>query len=98
MKKIEGSGLTPSLSAKTLFLNNLGDFCMWSSSETDDTVGESEAREVAWCTSPGHGSRVIPPGTITGAQWLYAKNYVQVVGFLDQTKVGLDASDEGGGE
>lgn len=69
---------------------------MWSSSETDDTVGESEAREVAWCTAPGHGARVIPPGTITGAQWLYSKNYVQVVGFLDQTKVGLDASDQGG--
>lgn len=71
---------------------------MWSSSQTDDTVGESEAREVSWCTSPGHGSRVIPPGTITGAQWLYAKNYVQVVGFLDQSKVGLDPTDEGGGE
>ncbi|KAI5122273.1 hypothetical protein M0805_002354 [Coniferiporia weirii] len=81
---------------QTSFLNNLGDFCMWSSSETNDTVGESEAREVAWCTSPGHGTRVIPPGAITGAQWLYAKNYVQVVGYIDQTKVGLAASDEGG--
>ncbi|KAH8118033.1 hypothetical protein DFH11DRAFT_1571992 [Phellopilus nigrolimitatus] len=81
---------------QTMFLNNLGDFCMWSSSQTDDTIGESEAREVAWCTSPGHGTRVIPPGAITGAQWLYAKNYVQVVGFIDQTKVNLAASDEGG--
>ena len=70
---------------------------MWSSSQTDDTIGESEAREVAWCTQPGHGTRVIPPGTITGAQWLYARNYVQVVGFLDQTKVGLDPTDAGGG-
>ena len=80
-----------------MFLNNIADFCMWSSSETNDTIGESEAREVAWCTQPGHGTRVIPPGTITGAQWLYARNYVQVVGFLDQTKVGLDPTDEGGG-
>ncbi|PAV16167.1 macrofage activating [Pyrrhoderma noxium] len=81
---------------QTAFLNNLGDFCMWSSAQTDDTIGESEAREVAWCTSPGHGTRVIPPGAITGAQWLYAKNYLQVVGFIDQTKVGLQASDQGG--
>ncbi|KAF8517752.1 hypothetical protein BU17DRAFT_91611 [Hysterangium stoloniferum] len=35
-------------------------------------------------------------GAITGAQWLYAKNYVQVVGFIDQTQVNLNAQDEGG--
>ncbi|KAL5525762.1 hypothetical protein ACEPAG_7099 [Sanghuangporus baumii] len=81
---------------QTSFLNNLGDFCLWSSSQTDDTIGESEAREVAWCTSPGHGTRVIPPGAITGAQWLYAKNYLQIVGYIDQTKVGLAANDSGG--
>ena len=50
-------------------------------------TGESEAREVAWCTSPGHGTRVIPPGAITGAQWLYAKNYLQVVGLLTRPKL-----------
>jgi len=81
---------------QTMFLNNIADFCMWSSSETDDTIGESEQREVAWCTSPGHGTRVIPPGAITGAQWLYSQNYVQVVGFLDQSQVGLDPTDAGG--
>ncbi|KAF8583002.1 hypothetical protein K439DRAFT_1634777 [Ramaria rubella] len=81
---------------QTMFLNDLSDFCMWSSPRTNDTVGDSEAFEVAYCTKPGHGTRIIEPGTITGAQWLYAKNYVQVVGFLDQTKVGLNAQDEGG--
>ncbi|KLO17171.1 hypothetical protein SCHPADRAFT_846825 [Schizopora paradoxa] len=81
---------------QTAFLNNLGDFCMWSSGTLNDTIGESEAREFAWCTAPGHGTRVIPPGTIIGAQWLYAKNYLQVVGFLDQTKVNLFAGDDGG--
>jgi hypothetical protein len=83
-----------------MFLNSLDDFCMWSSdklaSDPLDTIGDSEAREVAWCTKPGHGTRVIPQGAITGAQWLYAKNYVQVVGFIDQTQVHLQASDEGG--
>jgi len=81
---------------QTMFVNNIADFCIWSSSQTDDTIGESEAREVAWCTAPGHGTRVIPPGAITGLQFLYAKNYVQVVGYIDQTQVGLAASDQGG--
>ena len=71
---------------------------MWSSGTPDDTVGASEAREVAWCTKPGHGTRIIPPGTITGAQWLYAKSYVMVVGFLNQANVNLDPTDEGGGK
>ena len=70
---------------------------MWSSGQPDDTVGESEAREFAWCTSPGHGTRVIPPGAITGAQWLYATDYLQVVGYIDQSQVNLDPTDEGGG-
>ena len=65
-------------------------------SDTSYCEGASEAREVAWCTSPGHGTRVIPPGAITGAQWLYAKNYLQVVGYIDQTTVGLAANDSGG--
>jgi len=81
---------------QTLFMNNLGDFCMWSTALTNDTISESEQREIAWCTTPGHGTRLIPPGAITGAQWLYAKNYIQVAGFIDQTQVGLQASDEGG--
>ncbi|TDL25847.1 hypothetical protein BD410DRAFT_819875 [Rickenella mellea] len=81
---------------QTAFVNSIADFCMWSSDQPNDTVGESEAREVAWCTTPGHGTRVIPPGTITGAQWLYAKDYVQVVGFLDQSKVNLNPTDMGG--
>jgi len=81
---------------QTLFLNSLDDFCMWSSTEPNDTIGESEAREVAWCTQPTHGTRVIPPGAITGAQWLYAKDYLQVVGFIDQSQVNLDPTDEGG--
>jgi hypothetical protein len=63
-----------------------------------DTIADGEAREVAWCTKQGHGTRIIPEGTLTGVQWLYAKNYLQVVGFLNQSAVGLQASDPGGGE
>jgi len=88
----------PNSQCQTMLLNSLDDFCMWSSNLNtgDDTIPDGEAREVAWCTKPGHGTRIIPAGAITGAQWLYAKNYLQVVGYLDQTKVGLQASDDGG--
>ncbi len=57
-----------------------------------------EASLVSWCTKGGHGTRIIPKGAITGAQWLYAKSYVQVVGYIDQTRVNLLASDYGGGQ
>lgn len=51
---------------------------------------------VAWCTQPGHGTRVIPDGTITGVQFTKAPNYVQVVGFMDQTKINMIGGDAGG--
>jgi len=86
----------PNSLCQTSFMNDITDFCMWSSTQPNDTIGESEAREVAWCTKPGHGGRVIPAGAITGVQWLYAKDYVQVVGYIDQTQVSLAANDEGG--
>jgi len=83
---------------QTLILNSIDDFCMWSSNMDGDTdtIGEGEAREVAWCTKHGHGTRIIPQGALQGIQFLYAKNYLQVVGYIDQTKVNLAASDAGG--
>jgi len=86
----------PNSLCQTLIMNDISDFCIWSSPKTNDTIGASEQYEIAWCTKPGHGTRIIHPGAITGAQWLYAKDYVQVVGFIDQTAVGLNALDEGG--
>jgi len=86
----------PNSLCQTLIMNSLSDFCIWSSPIVNDTIGASEQYEIAWCTQPGHGTRIIRPGAITGAQWLYAKNYVQVVGFIDQTAVNLNAQDEGG--
>jgi len=88
----------PNSQCQTLLLNSIDDFCMWSSNlnTSDDTIAEGEAREVAWCTKPGHGARIIPQGALTGVQWLYAKDYLQVIGYIDQTKVGLQAADPGG--
>jgi len=69
---------------------------MWSSPHNNDTISLSEAYEVAWCTKFGHGTRVIPSGAITGAQLLYAKNYIQLVGYIDQQEINLWSGDEGG--
>ena len=51
---------------------------------------------IAWCTQPGHGTRVMPDGTITGVQFTRSPDYVQVVGFMDQTKINMVAGDGGG--
>ena len=83
---------------QTLVMNSLSDFCIWSSPKPNDTITNSEQYEVAYCTQPGHGARLIPPGSITGAQWLYAPKYIQVVGYINQSQVSLFAGDEGGGE
>ena len=86
---------------QTMFVNDLSDFCIWSSPKVNDTISESEAYEVAWCTKPGHGTRLVPEGTFSGLQFLYAKNYIAVIGYLDQSKVNLQISptvDDGGGK
>jgi hypothetical protein len=51
---------------------------------------------IAWCTKPGHGTRLIPAGALTGVQFTKTPDYVQVVGFFDQTQVNMVAGDYGG--
>lgn len=51
---------------------------------------------VAWCSKPGHGTRLIPAGALTGVQFLKTPDYIQIVGFIDQTKVNIANGDYGG--
>lgn len=44
------------------------DFCLWGSPTADGVIGDVEAAVVAYCTKPGHGTRIIPAGAITAAQ------------------------------
>ncbi|KZT00922.1 uncharacterized protein LAESUDRAFT_664884 [Laetiporus sulphureus 93-53] len=81
---------------QTLIVNGIEDFCIWSSPKEDDTIGTSEAYEVAWCTQNDHGTRLIPQGSLTGVQYLYTANYIQIVGFIDQSNINLQANDSGG--
>ena len=59
-------------------------------------IGNEEAETVAWCTKPGHGTRVIPAGTLTGVQFLKAPSYVLVAGTINQAGVNINSTDTGG--
>ncbi|KAJ7497686.1 hypothetical protein FB451DRAFT_1212411 [Mycena latifolia] len=78
------------------FLNSLDDFCLWGPPNPDSTIGDTEGEAVAWCTKPGRGTRVIPPGALTGVQFMRTPDYIQVVGTIDQTKINILAGDPGG--
>ncbi|KIY44285.1 hypothetical protein FISHEDRAFT_51992 [Fistulina hepatica ATCC 64428] len=81
---------------QTSFLNSLDDFCLWAPQKPNSLIADTEGEEVAWCTKPGRGTRLIPPGALTGVQYMKTPDYVQVVGFIDQTKINLRAGDSGG--
>jgi len=81
---------------QTAFLNSLDDFCLWAPINPNSLVSNTEGEMVAWCTKPGHGARTIPAGALSGVQFMKTPDYVQVVGFIDQTKVNLAAGDYGG--
>jgi hypothetical protein len=81
---------------QTAHINSIEDFCIWAPPQGPTTIGETEHEEVAWCTKPGYGTRVIPPGALTGVQFMKTPDYIQVVGFIDQTKINLNADDYGG--
>ncbi|KAG6877611.1 hypothetical protein C0993_005615 [Termitomyces sp. T159_Od127] len=72
------------------------DFCLWGPPNPNSVVGDVEGEMVAWCTKPGRGTRVIPSGAITGVQFTKTPDYVQVVGFIDQSKINIAAGDSGG--
>ncbi|EAU82926.1 macrofage activating glycoprotein [Coprinopsis cinerea okayama7 len=81
---------------QTMHFNSIDDFCLWGPPEFGETVGAVEGKMVAWCTKPGHGTRLIPAGALTGVQWMRTPDYIQVVGFLDQTKINVLPDDDGG--
>src|SRR5688572_13020286 len=59
-------------------------------------VGDIEGIMVAYCSKPGHGTRLIPAGALTGVQFMKTPDYIQVVGFIDQTKINILEGDWGG--
>lgn len=47
-------------------------------------------------TQDGHGSRLIPDGTLHGVTYVKTKDYVQVSGTGDLTKINIAPGDVGG--
>lgn len=72
------------------------DFCLWAPPEANSTIADTEGEEVAWCTKPGRGTRTIPAGALQGVQFMKTPDYVQVVGFIDQTFINMQSDDSGG--
>jgi hypothetical protein len=88
--------LGPDSNCQTLIFNGPDDFCLWGSPTADGSIGDVEAKVVAYCTKPYHGTRLISAGAITGLQWTKTPGYIQAVGFINNTGIGLDPTDEGG--
>ncbi|KAK7462456.1 hypothetical protein VKT23_008055 [Stygiomarasmius scandens] len=80
---------------QTGFVNHLDDFCLFAPPELS-TIGDTEGIEVAWCTKPGRGTRLIPEGTFKGVQLVKSPGYIQIAGFIDQTKINIQQGDFGG--
>ncbi|KAF8328095.1 uncharacterized protein EI90DRAFT_3155848 [Cantharellus anzutake] len=83
------------------YLSTLDDFCLWAPPSTksqygNSSIGNTERIEVAWCLRSGYGTRLIPPGAITGAHFIQTSNYLQVTGVGDLTKLNIPAGDTGG--
>jgi len=81
---------------QTAFMNNITDFCLWGPPVANGTVGDYEADMVAYCTVPGRGTRLIPEGALQGVQWITTPDYIEITGFIDQTKIDMNAQDSGG--
>lgn len=79
-------------------MNSLDDWCIFAPPQPgpDSVIGNTERIEVAWCTADGHGTRLIPDGSITGAHFVQTPDYVQITGVGDLTKINIPAGDEGG--
>jgi hypothetical protein len=81
---------------QTGILNSINDFCLWAPAQPNSTIADTEGEEVAWCTKPGHGTRLIPQGALKGVQFMRTPDYVQVVGFIDQSQINMAPDDFGG--
>lgn len=87
----------PTSKCQTLIINDVTDFCLWGPPDPNSVVGDTEGEAVAWCTKPGHGTRLIPAGALTGVQFMKTPDYIQVTGNINQALIDM-AADDGGGE
>ncbi|CAD6931741.1 unnamed protein product [Tilletia controversa] len=84
----------PNAKCQTAVINSVTDFCLWAPDHSA-TIGDRERDVVAYCTKSGYGTRLIPQGTIKGAQFRKTPSFVQVTGLCDCTKINVAPGDEG---
>ncbi|CAG7854995.1 SubName: Full=Uncharacterized protein {ECO:0000313/EMBL:CCA70590.1} [Serendipita indica DSM 11827] len=64
--------------------------------DPNSVIGNVEGECVAWCTKPGHGTRLIPAGALTAVQFMKTPDYVQVTGLINQALINIAPNDDGG--
>lgn len=74
---------------------SIDDFCLWAP-HSKSTVGDAEASVVSYCLQAGHGSRLMPSGTLTGVHVAKTDRYIQITGTGDFTKLNIPKGDQGG--
>ncbi|KIM76660.1 carbohydrate-binding module family 13 protein [Piloderma croceum F 1598] len=90
-----GTTSSQTSNCQTIWMNDADDFCLWAPPSVG-TIGDTERNEVAWCTKSGRGTRVMPKDTLKGVHFVRTKDYVQVTGNGDLTKINVKKGDEGG--
>ncbi|KAF8300468.1 hypothetical protein DL93DRAFT_2233801 [Clavulina sp. PMI_390] len=81
---------------QTALVNSIDDWCTWGPATPNSSIQDVEAATVAWCTKPGHGTRVIPEGAITGVQVLKAPSYILFTANIRQELINIQTNDDGG--
>ncbi|CAE6532669.1 unnamed protein product [Rhizoctonia solani] len=90
-----GTESSQTSNCQTAWINDVDDFCVWAPPNGGE-IGNTEREVVAYCTKSGRGTRVIPDGTLKGVHFVKTKDYVQVTGTGDFTKIGVKPNDDGG--
>jgi len=81
---------------QTAFVNSIDDFCLWGPPVAGTEIGNIEGEVVAYCSKPGHGTRVMAAGTLKSVQFMRTSAYIQVTGSLNQEGIGMSPTDYGG--
>jgi hypothetical protein len=87
------------LPTKTLALNSQTVFCSFLPPRPGESIGESEATAIAFCTRltpDAPGAKRFPAGFIRSAHFVQTPDYVQVTGTINRAAYKLSKSDGGG--
>ncbi|EIW71797.1 hypothetical protein TREMEDRAFT_27865 [Tremella mesenterica DSM 1558] len=79
-----------------LWLISHDDFCLYGPTDPFNYIWNTGTNVVSWCSKAGHGTRLIPDGTLHGVTYVKAQSWMQVSGTGDFTKINIAPGDAGG--